>query len=125
MEWDEIVCSKSMQDPPKKGPWAFKITPGGSQIEVGDAPKSQDARKKRPRPAKKCPRAPKRQPRRAQERPRDAQETPKRGRETPNPSKIEPGKVWNASWTRSGAFGEHVADLSWKKAFSEVSATEF
>ena len=25
MEWDEIVCSKSMQDPPKKEPGAFKI----------------------------------------------------------------------------------------------------
>ena len=25
MEWHEIVCSKSMQDPPKKEPGAFKI----------------------------------------------------------------------------------------------------
>ena len=25
MEWDEIVCSKSMQDPPKKEPGAVKI----------------------------------------------------------------------------------------------------
>ena len=68
----------------KRSPGPSKLHPEAPKIEVGDAPKSQDARKKRPRPAKKCPRAPKRQPRRAQERPRDAQETPQRGRETVN-----------------------------------------
>ena len=34
MEWHEIVCSKSMQDPPKKEPGAFKIwmwKPGDSR----------------------------------------------------------------------------------------------
>ena len=40
-------------------------------------------------------------------------------------SKIKLGKVRTASRTRSGAFREHVADPSSKKAFSEVSATEF
>ena len=68
----------------KRGPGPSKLHPEASKIEVGDAPKSQDARKKRPRPAKKCPRAPKRQPRRTQERPRVAQETPQRGWETVN-----------------------------------------
>ena len=125
MEWDEIVCSKSMQDPPKKGPWAFKIAPGGSQNRGWDAPKCQDARKKRPRPAKKCPRAPKRQPRRAQERPRDAPEMPQRGRETVNLLKNRTAKARNASRTRSGALEENVAGLSSTKAFSEFSATKF
>ena len=68
----------------QRSPRPSKLLLEAPKIEVGDAPESQDARKKRPRPAKRCPRAPKRQPRRAQERPRDAQETPQRGRETVN-----------------------------------------
>ena len=82
-----------------------------------------------PRVAQDQPKGTQERPRSAQEAPTSAQETLKRRpRETgrpPTPSKIEPGKVRNASWTCSGAFGEHVADLSSKKAFSEASANEF
>ena len=76
------------------------------------------------------------QPRGAQERPRGDQESPKSAQETPKrrprgagrpliSSKIDAAKARNASRTRSGAFGEHVADLSSKKAFSKASANEF
>ena len=86
--------------------------------------------------AKMHPRGARDQPRGTQECPRDAQEAPKSAQEMPKrrprelgrpptPSKIEPGKARNASWMRLGAVGEHLADLSSKKAFSAASANEF
>ena len=82
-----------------------------------------------PRGAQDQPRDAQERPRCAQEAPKSAQEMPKRrprelGR-PPTPSKIEPGKARNASRPRSGAFGEHVVELSSKKVFSETSANQF
>ena len=32
MEWNEIICFKLMLDPPKSGPGASKMRPGGSHV---------------------------------------------------------------------------------------------
>ena len=83
----------------------------------------------RPRGARDQPRDAQERPRGAQEAPKSAQEMPKRrpresGR-SPTPSKIEPGKIHNASRTHSGAFGEHVADPFSKKRSAKLLRTMF
>ena len=60
MEWDEIVCSKSMQDPPKRNLGLSKLVMEAPKFEVGDVPDAHD------------------QPRGDQAAPKSARETSKR-----------------------------------------------
>ena len=105
-------------------PVPSKLAPEAPKIEVEDIPESEDAPKRRPRPAKSRPRGPKRRPRSAQERPRDAQETPKRGRETPNPLQNrawqDPERVPDAFGSVRGARRRPILE----KALSEASAND-
>ena len=68
------------------------------------------------------------QPRSAQERPRGNQDAPKSAQETPQRSRETVNLLKNRCCEGPeripDAFGEHVAGLSSKKAFSEVSATK-
>ena len=108
-----------------RAPVPSKLALEAPKIEVGDVPESEDAPKRRPRPAKRRPRAPKRRPRSAQERPRDAQETPKRGRETPNPLQ---NRAWQDPERVPDAFGSvrgHIADPSSKKRSPKPLRTTF
>ena len=50
---------------------------------------------------------------------------PRESGRSPTPSKIEPGKIHNASRTHSGAFGEHVADPFSKKRSAKLLRTMF
>ena len=126
MEWDEIVCSKFDARSSKK-------EPRGLQNESRRLPKARLRTSPR---AKMHARGAQDEPRGAQERRRGDQEAPKSAQGTPKRRprgagkpltfpKIESGMGQNASRTRSGAFGEHVADLSSKTAFSEAYANEF
>ena len=67
MEWDEIVCSKSMHDPPKKEPGAFEIVMEAPKFEVGDVPDAHDQPRGAQEATKQRPRAPERRPRDALE----------------------------------------------------------
>ena len=121
MEWDGMK-SNLCQILQHRSPRAVKISPGGSQNRGWGRPREPRCIQKVP---KTSPEGPKRRPRSIQERPRDVQETPARAQEAPNPFSNQAQQGRNASQTRSGVFREHVADLSSKKAFSEVSADEF
>ena len=85
----------------KLPPKASKTGPGPSQnlllkIEAQGLQESQDAPKRRPRPARRRPRAPKGQPRSAQEVRKGAPEPPKSGQDAP---KRRPGGSQNRSKT--------------------------
>ena len=67
----------------KKGPWAFKITPGGSQNRGWGRPQEPRCTQEMPKTSQDVPKRSQERPRGNQDAPTSAQETPKRRPNTP------------------------------------------